>query len=355
MLFCLSFPADVQLRVNANGGVYDNGRSLPVMYRDRILDLHHNGFSNRRISLDLRVSNTYVDNVVKQYNSNNTSLRAPKHTRINPKVDQAAAEYIEVERLLKPSIYASEIKQRLLLDGVSHPNDLPSISQINKISRNKQLMTRKVITSIPKESTSNDVTQKVDDYMAQVTNFNSYQLHFFDESSVIKTTGNRRYGSALIGEPAFEVQRYASNANYTINLLHSINGPDFFNILDGPSNGVELLLFFEEAVSLERIDGSAVLERGDCVVMDNCGFHHGRMVEPVLRGMLADFGVNLLFQPPYSPDFNTCESCFNQVKAYLRKNQLLAEHETKIAIADAILQITPQNSFQYFKHIGYIL
>ena len=46
--------------------------------------------------------------------------------------------------------------------------------------------------------------------------------------------------------------------------MHSITGvADFFNILDGPSNGMELLNFFDEALQLEREDGSAVLERGE--------------------------------------------------------------------------------------------
>ena len=71
---------------------------------------------------------------------------------------------------------------------------------------------------------------------------------------MVKTTGNRKYGSAVLEEPAIEVQRYASNSNYTINLLHSINGVDFFNILDGPSNGMELLTLFDEAPQLERED-----------------------------------------------------------------------------------------------------
>ena len=157
-----------------------------------------------------------------------------------------------------------------------------------------------------------------------------------------------------IGEPAIEVQRYSSNSNYAINLLPSINGVDFFNILDGPSNGMELLTFFDEALQLKREDGSATLERGDCVIMDNCGFHHARFVEPILRNMFADCGITLLFQPPYSPDFNTCEFCFRQIKDYLRRYQLFAEHETKIAIAEAILQISPENSFSHFCHCGYV-
>jgi len=96
---------------------------------------------------------------------------------------------------------------------------------------------------------------------------------------------------------------------------------------------MELLAIFDEALQLEREEGNATLERGDCVIMDHCGFHHARFMEPILRNMFADCGITLLFQPPYFPNFNTCEFCFCQIKDYLRRYQLFAEHETKIAIA----------------------
>ena len=54
-------------------------------------------------------------------------------------------------------------------------------------------------------------------------------LHFFDESGVKITSRNHVYGNSYIGEPAIEVQRYVSNANYTLN-LHSIQGVDYYNI-----------------------------------------------------------------------------------------------------------------------------
>ena len=112
------------------------------------------------------------------------------------------------------------------------------------------------------------------------------------------------------------------------------------NVLEGPSNGQELLLFFEEAVNLTRADGSAVLERGDTVIMDNCGFHHGHFVEPILTALLANCGVRLLFQPPYSPEFNTCELCFHDIKEFLRRNQRLEEEETDYTIYEACENIT---------------
>ena len=316
-------PANVQLRLNKFGGCFDNGRPLPELQRERVLDLYHHGFGHRQIAWKLRSSPGFVQKVIDRYNEQNTSLRAARVDYPEPNIDEAALKYIEAQKVRKPSIYSSEIQQRLLLDGVVHPANLPSVSQINKVIRKDLMMTRKKITAIPLESRNPETTAAIDDFLTDITDINP----------TIKTTGYRKYGSAPLGELALEIQRYASNANFTINLLHSFCGVDFYNILEGPSNGLEMLNFFDEVLQEQRADGSAVLERGDCVIMDNCGFHHGHRVEPVLRAMLADCGVRLLFQPPYSPHFNTCEYCFNAIKAFLRRHNKLAVNETKIVIA----------------------
>ena len=163
-------------------------------------------------------------------------------------------------------------------------------------------------------------------------------MHFFDEASVIKTTGNRSYpyGNANVGEKAIEFQRDAWNANFTVNFLHSLFGVDYYNILDSLSNGFELLHFFEDAVEIQRPDGSILLERGDCVVMDNCGFHHALFVEPVLRGLLNDYGIQLIYQSPCCPHLNTCEYCFHQLTEFLRRCHNLAMEETNIAISEGV-------------------
>jgi hypothetical protein len=77
------------------------------------------------------------------------------------------------------------------------------------------------------------------DYLSVCSALDPRCVHFFDECSVIKTTGNRHYGHSAVGLPA--VQHYASNANEMVNLLHSIFGVDHVNILIGPSSGLELL------------------------------------------------------------------------------------------------------------------
>lgn len=172
----------------------------------------------------------------------------------------------------------------------------------------------------PLESTTANNVALKDTYLDQVSDLNPATLHFFDESSVLKTTANRHFGSSYVGQAAFEFQKYASNATYTLNLLHSMQGVDYINIIDGASNGNAMLLFFEEAVELQNNDGSAILERGDTVIMGNCGFHHGHFVEPLLTDMLAEYGLRFLFQPPYSPHLNTLRAAFSSNKV-LRETQ----------------------------------
>ena len=343
-----------KLAVNIQQGIYDNGKFLPQVYRERVLDLHHQGFSQRQISQNVRVSIGYVNKVVQYYEEKNSALAGPRKAPVRNKMSADVVEYVESEKLFQPSMYTSELQQRLLLDGVSSPAHLPSQSAIKKCIREDCRMTKKKVSQIPKESLSQANTEYTDYFLDQIGQRDYTKLHFFDECSVIVTSGNRVYGNSYIGEPAIEIQRYASNANYTLNLLHSVNGVDYFDVLRGPSNGMELLNFFNETLSVNRVDGSTILENGDVVIMDNCGFHHGQFVEAVLRDILQEHSVDLIFQPVYSPHLNTCEFCFHQVKCYLKENTSLTANETEIAICEAVSKITPANSISYFRNCGYV-
>ena len=80
----------------------------------------------------------------------------------------------------------------------------------------------------PLEAEKPGALDRQNEYLQAISRYPAGKLHFFDESSVIKTTGNSKYGNARVGERAIEVQRYASNATFTINLLHSVIGVDYF-------------------------------------------------------------------------------------------------------------------------------
>ena len=107
-------------------------------------------------------------------------------------------------------------------------------------------------------------------------------------------------GMLLLGDKAIEFQQYALNANFTVNLLHSLFGVDYYNILDCPTNGFRLLHFFEDAVEIQRPDGSVLFEGNNCVVMDYCGFHHCLFVESVLREIWMITAFNSFTSPLFS-------------------------------------------------------
>lgn len=64
-------------------------------------------------------------------------------------------------------------------------------------------------------------------------------------------------------------------------------------VLDGPINRDAFQAYVERVLAPE-------LTPGDIVVMDNLGSHKG----PAVRAAIEAAGAQLLFLPPYSPDFN---------------------------------------------------
>ena len=51
------------------------------------------------------------------------------------------------------------------------------------------------------------MVEKLQTYIAEVSAVDVNRLHFFDESSVVITGGNRSRGHIAVGKPPFEVQR----------------------------------------------------------------------------------------------------------------------------------------------------
>ena len=336
---------------NRLGRVYEPGKALSEPLREEIIEMYNEGFSVTDISNDVKVTVRGVNKIINHYAHHGTLIPFCHGGSEADVVTDDVLHCIEIWKLQRPSIYAREIQNRLLLEGICDRDKLPSISAINRSLSGKLGMTRKKLTSVPKEYMGN--SEKVDEYLEITSRISPSSLHFFDEASVVKTTSNRLYGSSYSGFQAIEIQKYASNATYTVNLLHGVFGVDYYNIIPGASNGKELICFFDYALDCQRDNGLPVFIDGDTVVMDNCGFHHGRNTERMLREMFEDKGVTLLFQPPYSPHLNTCEYCFHQMKQSIRENEHFAQLFTEMAIMDALNNITACQSVKYFQHCGY--
>lgn len=342
------------LQLNKLERIYFNGKSTPDLIRYRIIQLYFQGQSISKISQDVKLTTRGVRKIINSYLETES---------VNPKFDPGRNPYamtnnvmqhIEFYKTQKPSVYAREIKEKLVTDAVCNENNVPSRRAIAHVINNELDFTRKRLSVIPTESLTATAQDKQFRYFENILEFPARNIHFMDEASVVRTTGNRTYGHASSGESAVEVCRYSSDATFTVNLLCGFFCIDYYNILEGPSNGLELLQFFTEALEQRYPNGNPILAAGDAVVMDNCGFHHARHVEPVLREMLLQNGVTLLFQPPYNPELNPCEYCFAHMKRSLRNNEMFTSQYTELAIVNAIELITPAFCCSFFKNCGYV-
>ena len=93
------------------------------------------------------------------------------------------------------------------------------------------------------------------------------------------------------------------------------------------------------------------LQTGQVVVMDNLPAHK---VDGV-RALIAAAGAELLYLPPYSPDFNPIEPCWSIVKQHLRKLKARSLEALNTAIPKALSLITPEIAMNCFRHCGYSL
>ena len=99
---------------------------------------------------------------------------------------------------------------------------------------------------------------------------------------------------------------------------------------------------------LERVL-APTLRPGQVVVMDNLASHKGEKVRELIEGR----GCELLYLPPYSPDFNPIEEAFSKVKALVRKARTRTREALVEALGAALDAVTARDARGFLEHCGY--
>ena len=99
---------------------------------------------------------------------------------------------------------------------------------------------------------------------------------------------------------------------------------------------------------LERVLAPS-LKPGQMVVMDNLSAHKGGRVKEILEGR----GCEVLYLPPYSPDFNPIEQAFSKVKGLLRRAQARTRQALIEAMGEALSAVSARDVRGFFGHCGY--
>ena len=113
-------------------------------------------------------------------------------------------------------------------------------------------------------------------------------------------------------------------------------------LLDGPLDGAMFLAYVEQGLG-------PTLQPGDLVICDNLSSHK----VPGVRATLAKYGAELLYLPPYSPDFNPIEMAFAKLKAALRAAAARSWDDLLLATAAALATFTQEHCANFFRHAQY--
>ena len=271
------------MNVNAKGRTYTQGKSLDGDFRHLIID-HYLSSGGNPVNGYLPVTyksiaDTYCVNlntVVKIWNKFCDTVQVDCGRKGGgdrcSKLSEGDLEFIEILKTGKGSIQLREIYSILEEVGDTESISLSSISRAVK----SKLLSRKQITHIAAERFTPEnmiYTQLFIDYLSSK---DPSQIKFFDEAGVkMPNVGTRLYGNVPSGERCVEVTRKMESPNVTLNMLISVQRPEYFTLLDGATDTIRFWDFFGEACqAADPVSGRPALDVGDIVVMDNLAVYH---------------------------------------------------------------------------------
>jgi transposase len=88
------------------------------------------------------------------------------------------------------------------------------------------------------------------------------------------------------------------------------------------------------------------LQPGQVVIMDNLAAHK---IDGV-RSLIEACGADLLYLPPYSPDFNRIEQAWSKIKEILRAAKARWLDTLEAAITQALAAVTTDNAVAWFRY-----
>ncbi len=178
-------------------------------------------------------------------------------------------------------------------------------------------------------------------FWRRVASLEPSSFKFIDETgSHLALT--RLYGRAPTGERVTEsVPRNYGQQTSIISAV-GLSGPTATFTVEG---AVDTVIF---NVYLEQVLGPTI-EVGDILILDNLSAHRASLIETVA----AERGAQVMWLPPYSPDFSPIELMWSKIKTALRAAKARTRAELERALIAALKLVTADDCAGWFSHCGY--
>ena len=154
----------------------------------------------------------------------------------------------------------------------------------------------------------------------------------------------RLYGRAPVGQRLIDKVPHGHWKTTTLIAALGVGGIRCSTLVDGAIDADLFEAFVAQVLVPE-------LRQGDVVVMDNLSSHKRART----RNLIEAAGAELLYLPPYSPDFNPIEMIFAKVKQRLRSLACRTGDALWGAMQSVLDLVTVSDAANCFQHCGYSL
>ena len=196
-------------------------------------------------------------------------------------------------------------------------------------------------TPFARERERADVKAKRETFVAGQTDLDPARLIFLDESG-FRLGSPPHYGWAVRGEKSPGKSVQGSWETLTMIGALALDGFRGFMTIDAGTSAEVYRAFVRHQLIPN-------LREGDIVVMDNLSAHKDAQAVADIRKA----GAEVLFLPPYSPEFNPIEKAWSKMKELMRRLDTLTGEAFDSAVAAAMNAISLDDIRNWTEHAGY--
>lgn len=178
-------------------------------------------------------------------------------------------------------------------------------------------------------------------FWRRIRELDARRFRFIDESgSHLSLTP--RYGRAPRGERVTQsVPRNYGQQTSVISSI-SVTGAAATMTVEGAVDTATFNVYVERVLR-------PTIAAGDILILDNLSAHRASCIERIA----AECGAQVIWLPPYSPDFSPIELMWSKIKTYLRAAKARTREELERALVAALALVTLADCEGWFSHCGY--
>jgi transposase len=196
-------------------------------------------------------------------------------------------------------------------------------------------------TPIARERDRPDVEAKRKAFLLAQAMLDPKRLRFIDESG-FRLGSPPHYGWAPIGEKS---PGKSTQGDWTTMTMIGAIGLDGF----GGLMSIDAATDAEVFRAFVRHELARHLRKGDIVVMDNLSAHKDAEALRLIRSA----GADVLYLPPYSPEYNPIEKAWSKIKEVLRRVDTLTRDAFEKALVVAMDAVSCADIRAWVEHAGY--